>query len=328
MDLYNIPGDDGKYWRMDKLIECKQMVEYADVPVIAEYSKHLNTPDEAILVAWFFSMTYSEPSAFWLLDNLDYYHMDKAYLNDFWRTYKEKIPFNSSRRYCRNMDWFVPLMSNFMAKTKRHPYRWFKSLYDESDSPEDKYKKIYSELIRYKFMGRFSTELFMWAIDALSQYGLIPKVYAKEPPFSWKNGSNVTSGMLNLIYLDEEANLYDKTKQLNKNLEPLLDEGLEKLYERCKYKNVQVNDYSTIIPRICSFRNLFKANRYMGYHQDRQLEGMLKLSKLSNTDISSIEKLYAIRKNLYSKELLGELNDWTGIRKERKKLFLTTGRIL
>lgn len=328
MDLYHIPEDTGGLWRMDKLIEYKQVADYADVPVLKAYSKLLRNKDEAVLTAWFFSLTYSEPSTFWLLDNFDYYHIDKSGLLEFWNQYKHSIPFCSSRRYCRNLDWFVPLMSRFMSATKRHPYRWFSSLYDEQDDPEEKYTKVFSVLSSWKYMGRFSSELFMLAIDAVSEYSGLPLIRAESPPFDWKSGSNVTSGMLNLLYLDEEANLYDKTGVLNPKLYDLLDEGINTLYDQCDVRGLEVTDYTTILPRICSFRNLFKGNRYVGFHQDRQLEGIHQISRLKTTDLTCIPVLYDIRKSLYPAYLLGELNNWSGIRKERKKLFLNTGRLL
>lgn len=328
MDLYNIPGDNGKLWRIDKLIEYKQIADYADIPVLAEYSKYLKNEDEAILVAWFFSLTYSEPSTFWLLDNFDYFDIDKSGLTDFWKTYKENLPFCSSRQYCKNMDWFVPLMGKFMATTKRHPYRWFNSLYNIQDTPEKKYEKIFSTINSWKYMGRFSSELFMLAIEAISENMDIPKIYANSPPFSWKKGSNVTSGMLNLLYLDEEANAFDKSGKFDKDLEPILNKGVKTLYKRCAQKDLKIKDYTTIIPRICSFRNLFKGNRYVGFHQDRQLEGIISISKLKGTNLNSIDLLYDIRKQLYPKYLLGELNNWSGTRKERKKLFLNTGELI
>lgn len=328
MDLYNIPGDDGKFWRMDKLIEYKQIADYADIPVLAEYSKCLKNEDEAVLLAWFFSLTYSEPGAFWLLDNFDYYNINKPGLIDFWKIYKENLPFCSSRQYCKNMDWFIPLMDKFMAATKRRPYKWFINLYNEQDTPEEKYKKIFFAINNWKYMGRFSSELFMLAVEAISENIDIPKIYVNSPPFSWKKGSNVTSGMLNLLYLDEEANAFDKTGKLDEDLEPILNKGVKTLYKRCNQKGLEIKDYTTIIPRICSFRNVFKGNRYVGFHQDRQLEGIISISKLGDTDLNSVNLLYDIRKRLYPKYLLGELNDWSGIRKERKKLFLSTGELI
>jgi len=313
---------------MDKLIEYKQIADYADLPVLAEYAKRLHTKDEVILIAWFFSLTYSEPSTFWLLDNLDYYRINKQGLNQLWDRYKIRLPFCSSRQYCKNMNWFVPLMSKFMSVTKRHPYKWFKSLYNDQDTPNEKYSKVYSEICRWKYMGRFSSELFMLAIEAMSEVTGIPKISPSNPPFSWKTGSNVTSGMLNLLYLDEEADAFDRTARLDPSSYALLDKGVQTLYARCKHQGLEIKDYTSILPRVCSFRNLFKGNRYVGFHQDRQLEGMYQISALKDTNLDCIQTLYDIRRSLYPEYLLGELNDWTGIRRDRKKLFLTTGRLL
>lgn len=325
MDIYRIPGDTGRYWRMDKLIEYKTLVDYVDVSTLCEFVKrHKLTKNELILCAWYYSLTYSEVTAFWLLYNLDFDGLTKQKLVEFWKTYKPIMQFSSSRMYCKSMDWFVPLMETFVKKTHKKPYGWFKHVVDKGVTPQEKYNLLFNMLSPWKYMGRFSTELFMLAIEAFGDAGVIEPIKADEPPFSWKNGSNVTSGMLNLVYLDEEANLYDKNKYLSEKSLERLDWGLEKLNKRCEQKGFVQESYTSILPRICSFRNLFKCNRYAGYHHDRQLE-QLRAFEDSHTNITPISQIYSIRADIYPAILLGEISGWTGIRPERKKLFIQKG---
>ena len=79
------------------------------------------------------------------------------------------------------------------------------------------------------------------------------------------------------------------------------------------------------IGKICSFRNLFKNARYGGFHHDRQLQVIKEYEKVLPEYEYLWKECYDLRKTMFDKRFLGELNGWNGIRKERKKLWLTTG---
>lgn len=149
----------------------------------------------------------------------------------------------------------------------------------------------------------------------------------KEPAtLDWKNCSNLTSGTYNIFYEDEKANEYDRTGVVT---------DLEKAYLTLKIKQIQKriaetypeqnNEISVFVGKICSFRNLFKGARYGGFHHDRQL-GVLKNYEAAFPEFDDLWRhCYEIRREIYPHKLLGELNGWDGIRKDRKKLWLTKG---
>ena len=88
----------------------------------------------------------------------------------------------------------------------------------------------------------------------------------------------------------------------------------------------QNNEICMFIGKICSFRNLFKNARYGGFHHDRELEVLKQYEKDFPSYNSLWKQCYKIRLDIFPHHLLGELNGWEGIRKERKKLWLTTGK--
>ena len=88
----------------------------------------------------------------------------------------------------------------------------------------------------------------------------------------------------------------------------------------------QDSEISMFIGKICSFRNLFKNARYGGFHHDRQL-GVLKQYEVDFPQYSYLwEECYKLRQDIFPSRFLGELHGWDGIRKERKKIWLTTGK--
>lgn len=332
-DIYNIPGDDGELWRIDKLIEYKQLTDYVDLSTLKSYmQKHFTKDkesfDNVVKLAWYHSLTYSEVSALWMLNNDK--DIDYKSVYTWFKTYRDSLPFSSARVYCKNMGWFVPLMRRWLFHTNHvHPYEWLRSIVKDEDTAGEKYDKIYKELNKWDYMGRFSIDLFLQVLETAYYADAFPfLVKSQEPPFKWGKGSNLTSGMLNLIYEDDAANKFDKTGHLDPCLIDKLDDGLDRLYMRCTQKGLSIQSHTTIIPRICTFRNLFKGKRYVGYHQDRQLEQIQQISAIKNSDLDCIDELYGIRKTLWGDHMLGEVSGWQGIRKERKKLFLKTGRLI
>ena len=77
--------------------------------------------------------------------------------------------------------------------------------------------------------------------------------------------------------------------------------------------------------KICSFRNLFKASRYGGFHHDRELGVLREYEKTLPQYEDLWDRVFRLRRAMFDERFLGELHNWNGIRKERKKLWLEKG---
>jgi hypothetical protein len=324
MDFYNIPGDTGGDWRLNKFIEYQHFAPAIDPITNSLYAqKHRFSESECILLAWYHSSTYCEITAIWLTQAFDFYNPSPEYLINFWNKYKSVMRFGSARRYAKNMDWFPCLIEQFQDKTYKEPDSWLYRIAG-TGSPKEHYRHIENELKSWKYMGRFSIDLFLEALIAFSKIGLM-ELSLEIPEYDWKNCSNLTSGLLNIMYKDEEANEFDRTGKLDISQDKL-DKLVYKIYAEVQkmYPNQGI-DIVSVVNKICSFRNLFKGTRYGGFHSDRQLEN-LKAYQKSLPEFGYIwDEIFGIRKESFPKHMLGELNDWNGIRKERKKLWLERG---
>lgn len=328
MDLYHIPGDIGGHWRLDKFVEYQHEAPSIHYRVLGEYIKQYTAnKDKAVMMCWYMSATYNEVTCVLLNEIFDWVILTpetlKHYCEQFWDKYKQVLDFGSSRKYAKNMDWFPELMNQFIKLTKKKPYRWLMS--QKGTSPEDTYHNIYSSLNNLKFTGRFAVDLFMESVMYLQGYfGL----EIQEPiNLDWKKCANLTSGLLNIFYLDEQANEYDKKKSL--------PEGISEEFLSSKLRVVQNwiyfaypeqdNSINMFVGKICSFRNLFKSTRYGGFHHDREL-GVIHQYEQDFPEYNYLwKRLYALRKDMFDERFLGELHNWNGIRKERKKLWLKKG---
>jgi hypothetical protein len=317
-----IPGDTGHPWRLNKFVEYQHYALAVDPPTYGEYAKRRNlTPDDCIVLAWYHSLTYCELTAALLFNKLPWKTIQSSTVKEFWKDNKGKLIFQSARMYVKNMDWFVPLMNQFMRDCKRQPYEWLKRI-ALPGTPKARYKAVYDYLMKWKYMGRFSVDLFLEALITFNQIGLLP-LALKVDKYDWKNCSNLTSGLLNILYRDKEADEFDKTQQLSNSLD--LDTAVLDIYKEVmkKYPEQDTNIVS-VVNKICSFRNLFKASRYGGFHHDRQLANLYTYQKVY-PDCYLWKEFFKIRKDVFAPQMLGELGGWTGIRKERKKLWLEKG---
>ena len=171
----------------------------------------------------------------------------------------------------------------------------------------------------------YEIAMFMESILYLQDY---LHIELTEPSkLDWQRCANLTSGVLNIVYKDEEANQYDKLKKLPPNVtEEQLTRYLTKIQRRIHetYPD-QEDDINLFVGKICSFRNLFKASRYGGFHHDREL-GVLRNYENILPDYQYLwDELFELRKSMFPDRFLGELHGWNGIRPERKKLWLRKG---
>ena len=328
MDLYHIPGDKGNLWRLDKFVEYQHEVPSIHYRVLGTYiKKYVKSKDYAVMMCWYMSVTYNEITCALLNEILDWkeftYKDIKQRCEQFWFEYKSILDFGSSRKYAKNMDWFPELIEQFVRLTKKHPYTWL--MLHNNIKPENTYNSICEDLKNLKFTGRFAVDLFMESIMYLKNFFGIS--IQESTHLDWNNCANLTSGVLNIVYKDEEANLYDKYKKLPKGItEEYLSCMLDLIQKRiAEIYPEQNNDVNMFVGKICSFRNLFKATRYGGFHHDRELGVIHKYEKILPEYQYLWDRFYRIRKYLFSEKFLGELNGWAGIRKERKKLWFTKG---
>lgn len=325
MDLYKIPGDTGHPFRLNKFIEYQHFAPAIDPIINTEYALRNNfSPSDCIVLAWYHSVVYCEVTAIWLYNALDFYHMTPKTLKKFWADYKNVMVFGSARKHAKNMNWFVPLMSQFRKNTKGHPYQWLKSLCTDEE-PKNRYIQLSKEVSNWKYTGRFSVDLFMEALIAFNKAGMIP-ISFEAPEYDWKKCSNLTSGLMNIMYLDEEADVFDRTGKILVP-EELLNKRVKQIQKAVQraYPN-QDTDIVSVMNKICSFRNLFKKSRYGGFHHDRELGNI----RFYQSNLPEWEEIWScilnIRENKFPNRLLGEKNGWDGIRKERKKLWVERGK--
>ena len=324
-DCYNIPNDNGIDYRLKKFVEYQHKVPAIHpITIMAYIKKRQLTKDDLVRIAYINSITYCEVSTLYIFEELNQYFYDKKVVQEFWKQNKGKIIFNSARKWVMHKDMFCRLIFDFNAIFGQEPYKRLQRICKYTDTQNYDLLKRY--LSQIKDCGRFAQDLFMEMLLFYYKAGLIDINLCEPFELDWNKDANMTSGLLNIIYEDEKADEFDKTGKIDYETAQELYKALLKIQAEIKKKYPeQDNSLQSFMTKICSFRNLFKASRYGGYHHDRQLENIRKYQQSHPEKLDLWQEILADRKSLFSEKLLGEIGGWNGIQKQKKRLWIDKG---
>lgn len=261
-------------------------------------------------IAYFFSVTYCVESAIVMMLDKDSILRD---VDDWVSRNKSKLIFQSDRKYVRLENRFNGCLEYF--KRNLHG-KWKQEVEKYTCNGVIDIGKAVNRTQKWFYFGRFASFLFLETISWLNDY---------EPLNSnivWKNGDTATSGLMDLFGKEKSADIFDKSGRLT-----IPAETLDAMFESVRWeieKNGGKSNTTYVETSLCAYRKLYKGTRYNGYYLDRMLEEIIKMRE-DFPDIS--RELFQIRSDCFSSDQLGEMNGWSGIRKEEKKRYLKTGKV-
>lgn len=324
-----IPNDNNKDYRLKKFVEYQFKVPPVHRDILLLYAKEnkLNN-NQLVLLAWLMSNTYHEITAIIMFESVKY---DMNYYENFSKWYiknESKIQFGSAKKYNKIQRRFLTTIKYFIEYYKLEPYSKLLEIIKEYKGQKNRYEAIIKYNKKCKNHGRFSADLFNEILILFQDELHLKLNIAGSEEFDWINCANLTSAVFNIIYKDELADKFDKglmTKAELKQYELLLLSTIKQIQIEINNTYGKKIDTPMFITKLCSFRNLFKNARYGGYHHDRQLEYLLKYNKELPEKKELYKKILNYRSKSFSNNLLGEKNNWKGIRPHRKKLWTKYG---
>lgn len=314
-----IPNDAGGNWRRKKLVSY--IGEFPDEigPLMHQFFQEYSyTKDQQVWWILLYSACYCMGSACVLSESLDFRTLTKKSLERFWTNHKQKLIFQSDRRYIKNMDQFTTIAWEFIERSGRHPWRYLKQFF--RDTPEETYAALYREVSSWKYYGRFGTILFLYNLNKMLGIPLDSQEY------DWKSGSTTTAALFNANYQDDRADEFEKNPRLSTEEQIWLDTQLHKIISVLKKKYPERNwTVMGVTSDMCSYRKLYKQSRYLGFYVDRQ-QDELRILEALNPEFSSMwGNLWRWRKEYLPEQYLGELQGWDGVQKWRNKSWVTKG---
>ena len=311
----NIPNDAGGTWRWDKLVELYRLeAKIQDDPspskVLALWAdENLLTPADKIWLSYLYGLTYSTTTAILIFRHfpkLGFVEVDD--LESFWRENKQRLYFNRDRRYIKNNDQFVKAIIGL--QNLEHSNRGLRyHLTTRTD------EQIYQRIVKnWPYFGRHAAFLFFDAYSKMFGECTLSSIS------NWNEAHTIAEGLALATYDDE---LYQRAK--SKHLTPgdakILDALVVKIEQDCGA------NFTDIESTICAYAKLFKGTRYLGYYIDRFQEE-LKHARENDYPEEDMLLLWKLRSEVSPPTFLGEYMSWSGIRKDRCKLWLKEGRLI
>lgn len=324
-----IPQDNGTDYRTKKFIEYQHEVPPVHRAILINYVINNNlSKNDIVLLSWLMSNTYHELTSILMFEEVKY---DENYYLNFKEWYvknEKKIQFGSAKKYNAMNYRFLTTIEFYQTNYGLNSYDFLSKELSKIEDPKNKYEHLIILNKTCKNHGRFSSDLFNEMILMFQDVGLLNLNVKASDIFDWNNCANLTSAILNLIYKDNLADKFDKGLIKSNEIDqiiPILNKKVIQVKNQI-FKTYGKNiETSMFVTKLCSFRNLFKNNRYGGYHHDRQLEYLIKYNQSFPQKKDLWKQILLYRKTSFKKSLLGELNNWKGVRKNRKKIWTQTG---
>ncbi len=266
-------------------------------------------------LAYFYSTTYCCASAVFLLENRNRIKRDAV---AFAEEYKNKLIFQSDRKYVRMRDTFGRML-----------IEWAKMLSKASGEFNDKFinRNMVStgeaivEVERWYFFKRFSAYLFLETYcDILGLTG------AHMSGMTYEGDSMTFAGGLFYVFgMDAEAEYVQRHHRLPTD-NAFFEELIRELQAEVRSAGGDDN-FVKLETSLCAYEKFFKGTRYNGYYADRQLGELVEMGEREEF-VTACDDVYKARQDAIDHQYLGEANGWDGIRKELKTHYRDTHAIV
>lgn len=292
-------------------------------PMLKYISEHLKLDeDQRYWLSYLYSTCYSAPTAYYMILNLPrVQYLTREKILGWWTDNKSKLVFETDRLRAKTQNQIPRMFLNYKSLVGYSDSKFFKKLL--RGTPKKNYRQIYMFLEKnLYYFGRYSLFMYLETIYNLTELPIWADTLELKEALSSRNGLCFLLGLDNWVRHQSV-----KRDNLNDRQYEYLQMKLRELYQTLLNKYPETpTTYWNLETSLCAYKKLFFGTRYVGYYIDRQLEELSKMQKLApEIDWTS---LWDFRKNHFDRRVLGELNNWRGIRKERMKYFLNTGRFI
>ena len=276
-------------------------------------NKHNLDSKQRAWIALLYSTCYCASTTWFIFNMLpDLSNLKLVALTRFWSEHRDLLIFQSDRKYVKNMHWFVPIIADYRTKIGKNHEKVLEVI---QNGRQDELFKMMTLL---KYCGRFTAFIYIDCIQALFDVEVLIN------PKNWNDWATAGEGLCHAIGKEDWAELHHKTGKYDISAKDELDTAFDKLKSEIN-KQAKVTD-SELETALCAFRKLFKQSRYYGYYVDRQQEEFLNSRAFfTGQQKKLLQELWKARAACIDNSLLGELNGWRGIRKERHKIFVESG---
>lgn len=265
-------------------------------------------------LAYLYSISYCAPTAYYMFNEFpDFENVNLERVQRWWNDKKSKLFFQTDRAKAKNFNKVPEMIKSYKEIMGQNQQNFYHKLIIEGNQAES-YNKIYKETSKLFYYGRFSLFNLIQAVFELTQIPIHPTGLELKQAQSCRNG---------LCYaLDELDMITMHHKPSKKPIDyPFLKTHLVELYDNLKEVLPELPvTYWNIQTVLCAYKKLYWNKRYLGYYIDRQQQQII-TSEKNITEGINWNVLWEFREEYFPHEVLGEKQNWKGIRKPAMKWF-------
>lgn len=265
-------------------------------------------------LTYFYSITYSIPSAIFLLQNRNKI-INKPVESA--EEFKKFLVFETDRKWVKQEDRFDRMLHQWAYMIRNYATVFERQVVENNIV---RTKKALSIIENWYYFSRYSAYLF------IETYCDIKGLQCQKTSGLNYDGDRMVfaSGLFRLYGLDKMA-VFCRFKRTLPVDSKTFECMIQDVQNRVLTQNGDDNWFK-IETSLCAYEKFYRGTRYNGYYADRMLQDINNM-KGNHLTADACSKTLQARKIAIKKQYLGEANGWDGIRKELKKQYIQTGEI-
>lgn len=257
--------------------------------------------EQRFWLAFLYACTYCGASVYYIYNEFpDYENVDIKRLSNWWNKNKEKVIFQTDRKWIKLNNQFVETYEGYKKIVGSNQSNFFLKL--KKGTPEQTYINCFKTFKNIPNFGRFALFLYLEAVYVVTGFKMQPDILDLKNSESSRNGLCYALGIDNWITGKETGLKSIPVEAFN-----LLQNDLFLLIKEMKKEQPLLRtDIWNVETTLCAYKKYKRGQRYVGYYIDRQLKEIIKMRNSVEEGVDW-SVLYDFRQEFFKSSLLKEL---------------------
>jgi len=268
-------------------------------------------PEQRSWLAFLYATCYSPTTAFFMYNEFpDYETIDDGRLQRWWDANREKVIFQTDRRWTRSRNQWVDCVRSYREHIQNAGWIQglaFAKVGDETATQLhnrmwDYFKNVFT-------FGRFTMFLYLEMVNTLTSHDLAPTTLNMREAESCRNGVAYALGFDSLLTKDDKRR--DNGQRLSKpemnGLQQSFDYLRDRVYDDANGGLEQHDNVWSIETTLCAYRKFKEGKRWVGYYIERARRELVQMEQ-NVQDGVEWDVLWQFRRETYDPTYLKELS--------------------
>lgn len=256
----------------------------------------LNT-EQRYWLAFLYATCYCGPTVYYIYNEFpDFENVDEARLERWWFANKEKLYFQTDRRWVRSRNQWCDIFRSYKRHVGKLTQEQLFSTFKTS-CPFQTYDNAWAAMSNVYQFGRFAMFLYLEAVHVVTGFPMKPRTMDLREAESCRNGLAFALGRPDL-------NTHEGAR-----ITPAQINWLQVEFDKMTFRMQKADPRNTvwnIETSLCAYKKYIMGKRWVGFYLDRQGEEITKLEQKVRDGVCW-QVLWDYRKETYKTRFLKEL---------------------